>query len=585
MKQLISPIIVSLFVITSLVCGQINDERASVPIPAAVPVVSQDEAKKANNEALKAASRRPINGTIKAISHTISPETAAYDNCNFVLVLRSDSGEEYVITVPMFINRQFTPFALLKEGHPLNVVIMPYEETSNEIQEIQTIDDINDFEKDMYYVDAIDKDYNTGLLMIDPRKKDNWLEQLRAEVEQEINHYYLNIKENKDELEKELENFKSGKFIGLQKSYGYFYTGNYQSNTNHYNQTLLQGMMDLQEKCKSFNCTLVVVPCIAENEYAKKELISSAESLPFIDIGRELFVTDCLREGILALDTNKIIRNHLSRNYLPHSMTGDGHFSKITNLFVADLIASSLDIKTNDYTIKSGYFNMSSVHLPFYSGPQAILLEPIFKNPLKSEQDSPPAIVIAGDSFTSTNSFNSYLSSLTEGKITTIRHDARANTTLQELLEGKYDTSLKDASLVVFIFSAAYMKGNYPTQDLINCLSQIKNNEVPFYNVPISGSPKSLTINRPDFSADAETIKLLVQIDPIISKYTLKVKDKTLFEYDCDFRYNGGDNNLLLNLSSEDFLDGKVVLSIDGNATFKRVVLIASSEHNSIQKE
>ena len=586
MKQLLAPIIASLFVFTSLVCGQNNDERASVSTPAAVPVASQDEAKIANDEAIKAASRRLIRGTIKAISHMISPETAAYDNCNFVLVLRSDSGEEYVITVPMFVNRQFTPFALLKEGTSLNVVIMPYEETSNEIQEIQTIDDINDFEKDMYYADAIDKDSNTGLLLIDPEKREIWINTLLAETELQLSKYNAIAGNNQEERDNEIAEFRKKGFQAVQKKTGYFVQSNFFVETTHYNPTLLQGIIDLSERCKMFQTQLIVIPCISMQEYSHKELIMSLNGFPFVDYGREQLVYDCLKNNILALDTNSIILKHQADDYIPFSLLGDNHFSTTTNVFIVDEIVSNLDIKKNDYKIKKDYFKLSSMHLPFYSGPSVVQTDPVFEKQPPKQNQSAASIIVAGDSFTTTNNFHSYISSMTMCDVMSIRHDARANITLKDFLEGKYDSDLQKSSLVIFIFSSPYMTANFPTKDLIESQSLIKTKKEKGYSIPISGSQKSIVIERPDSFTKSDPIKAIVDTSSIMAQYQITINDsKTVFDYDCNFRYNGGDNSFLLDIEPDDFIDGKVKLSIDGNTSFKTVILVDPSNHDETQGE
>ena len=575
MKQLIAPIIVSLFVITSLVCGQNNDEMASVPIPVDVPVVSQDEAREANDEALKAASRRPINGTIKAISHTISPETAAYDNCNFVLVLRHDNGEEYVITVPMFINRQFTPFALLKEGTPLNVVIIPYEETSKEIQEIQTIDDINDFERDMYYAEEIDEDSNSGILFIDPEKRDIWLKKLLHETELQLNLYNSLISENKDERESEIAEFKKTAFHAVQKAYGYFASSNPFVETSHYNPTLLQGIMDLHEKCKTFRTELIVIPCISMQEYSYKELIKSLNGFPFVDYGREQLVYDCLKNGILALDTNSIILKHQADDYIPFSLLGDNHFSTTTNAFLADEIVSNLGLKKNDYRIAMSHFSIYSIHIPFYSGPSIAQIGPVFEKQLQNRTKDAASLIVAGDSFSTSNKFHDYISSMTMCDVMPIRHDARANLTLKELLEGKYDSDLQKSSLVVFIFSSPYMTANFPTKDLIDAQALIKTQKEKSYSIPVSGAQKSIVIQRPGSFSKNASIRAIIDTSSIMAHYQITINDsKRVFDYDCNFPYNGGDNSFLLDIEPDDFIDGKVKLSIDGNASFKSIILI-----------
>ena len=102
------------------------------------------------NGALEDPSTIRVRGTIREISHTISPETAPYDDCNFTLLIdEADSDNCYYVKAPMFVKRSFTAFARKKAGDSIELRMIPYEETSEAIQEIQTIDDINDFEKQL----------------------------------------------------------------------------------------------------------------------------------------------------------------------------------------------------------------------------------------------------------------------------------------------------------------------------------------------------------------------------------------------------------------------------------------------------
>ena len=548
----------------------------------ASPVDSEsasEVAETANPETIEDASTKYACGTIKKISHTISPETAAYDDCNFTLLIEEAGSDNcFYVNVPMFIKRTYTAFASKKVGDTIKIQIIPYEETSEAIQEIQTIDDINDFEKQMYYADAIEDIILKGSLIIDSRKKEAWLHALTQETERQLSEYEKHIQENRKEREKEKNELKNVSFKAIQKSYGYFVLPNFYVETSHYNPTLLQGIMDLSEKCKSFGCELVVVPCISLQEYSEKELMSTFKDIPFLDYGREKLVSDCLKNGILAIDTNSLIRKHQDAEYLPYSLLGDNHFSYITNLFIADEIVSNLGIKRNNYTIKKDYFSLNSVHIPHYSGPSRVMTSPVFENISNNPASGKPSILVAGDSFTTTNFFHGYLSSLALCDVQTVRHDARANTTLYELLEGKYDSVLKDVTALVFIFCAPYMKMNYPTKDLVEMTSKIKQNKVLSYSVPIADAPGSVTVIRPeDFSA-SKTLKAIVEVSPVISKYSVSINSRRVFDYDCDFLYSDGDNRFVLQIEPDDFKDGKVDLQIDGNASFKTIILVNPSE-------
>jgi hypothetical protein len=547
------------------------------PAPSAVPVHTSEKTEKADVEAKKEPS--VIHGAIKQISHTISPETAAYDDCNFTLLIEeTGSDNSYYVKVPMFVKRSYTAFSGKKAGDEIIIRIIPYEETSEAIQEIQTIDDINDFEKQMYYADAIIEDsISKGALTIDSKKKEAWLNTLIKETELQLSEYGKHIQENKEEREKEKNELKNVSFKAIQKSYGYFVLPNFYIETSHYNPTFLQGIIDLSDKCKSFGCELIVVPCVALQEYSEKELMSTFKDIPFLDYGREKFVYDCLKNGVLAVDTSSLIRSHQSAEYLPYSLLGDNHYSFVTNLFIADEIVSNLGIKRNNYTINKNYFSLNSMHIPHYSGPSWVMTEPVFETTSNTQSSDKPSILIAGDSFTTTNYFHSYLSSLALCDVQTVRHDARANTTLYELLEGKYDSVLKDAAALVFIFCAPYMKMNYPTKDLVEMTSMIKQNKELSYNVPIADASKSVTVVRPESFSASKALKAIVDITPVVSKFFVFVNSRQVFDYDCDFRYNGGDNRFVLQIEPDDFKDGKVELQIDGNASFKTIILVDPS--------
>ena len=354
--------------------------------------------------------------------------------------------------------------------------------------------------------------------------------------------------------------------------------------TTHYNPSLLHGLIDLFEKCKAFHTELIVIPCISLQEYSYKELIKSLNDFPFVDYGREKLVYDCLKNGILALDTNSIILNHQSEDYIPFSLLGDNHFSTTTNIFIADEIATNLGLKKNEYKIKKDYFKLNSMHIPFYSGPSIVQTDPVFEKQLPKRDQGMTPIIVAGDSSTTTNNFHSYISSMTMCDVMSIRHDARANITLKELLEGKYDSNLQKSSLVVFIFGSPYMTANFPTKDLIESQALIKTQKG--YSIPISESQKSVVIQRPDSFIKTESLKAIIDTSPIMAKYQIQINDsKTVFDYDCNFRYNGGDNSFLLDIEPDDFIDGKVKLSIDGNASFKTVILVDPSNHDETQGE
>lgn len=562
----------SFLFITPFVFGQ--GIIKAINAPAAVPVISLREAKDANEEALKFAPQENVRGKIIALTHTISPETAAYENCNFVLALGDDNGNEYVLTVPMFVNRKFTAFAQMKVGDILDVQIIPFEEASKEIHEIQTIDDINDFEKDMYYADTIYEQRN-HFLSIDPKNKEIWLKKMLQETELQLVQYEKLISKNKDERDKEINEYRRTVFHAKQKSNGYFVDVEPDCVTSFYSPTLLEGIIDISKVCKSHNCELIVVPTCSIHEYSRKELLNSLKDFPFIDYGREKLVYDCLKNGILAVDTNKIICEHQSEEYLPFSLLGDNHFSLITNLYIADEIATNLGIKRNEFKIKKDIFHLNSIHVSHYTGPREVLSAPEFDIPFSGNKERNISIFLIGDSGVNTNNLNGIMSSLTLCNTSFIRHDAGADTSLKEVLEGQYDFILEQSSLVLFVLYAPYMKNNYPTKELVDLTTKIKRNEIPFYTVPDSKS-NTIIIKRPISFSQTKPLPVLLEPNAIISQFTISCQQKQLFDYNCDYRFLGGSNSFLIHLDPDLFVNDQAKLHVNGNISFKKIILVDS---------
>ena len=119
---------------------------------------------------------------------------------------------------------------------------------------------------------------------------------------------------------------------------------------------------------------------------------------------------------------------------------------------------------------------------------------------------------------------------------------------------------------------------NYPTKDLVELTSRIKQNSILSCNVPIADATGSVTVVvRPEEFSASKPLKAIVDITPITSKYSVFINNRHVFDYDCDFLYNNGDNRRVLQIDPDDFNDGKVELRIDGNASFKTITLVDPS--------
>ena len=151
------------------------------PLPAAIPVVTAEEAEKLNEEAksfaldekekeepfyrLYAGAKNELisfEGTIKAASLVPNPQTNDYDNCLYALFVEVDSvlsdtpasdsvSYEVVINVPIMKNKRILEKNRFRPGNKINCLCVDYDEMPQAIREIQVSDDIQSFEHQQYY--------------------------------------------------------------------------------------------------------------------------------------------------------------------------------------------------------------------------------------------------------------------------------------------------------------------------------------------------------------------------------------------------------------------------------------------------
>ena len=155
--------------------------------PAAVPVVTAEEAKKLNEEAKEFAlaekeRREPFYkyyqdtyldsvcflGTIRATSTIPDPEKNDYDNCLYALFIELDSYFadkslnqempcEAIIAVPIMKKKIINKSNIFQPGDKVICTCAEYNAMPQYIQEIQYSDDIQSYEHQQYFVLTIDK--------------------------------------------------------------------------------------------------------------------------------------------------------------------------------------------------------------------------------------------------------------------------------------------------------------------------------------------------------------------------------------------------------------------------------------------
>ena len=156
-------------------------------LPAAIPIVTAEEAEKLNEEAKEYAlaekeRREPfykyyqdtkldsvcIQGTIRATSTIPDPEKNDYDNCLYALFIELDSFFadkstnqempcEAIIAVPIMKDKIINKSNIFQPGDKVICTCAEYDTMPQDIQEIQFSDDIQSFEHQQYYVLTINK--------------------------------------------------------------------------------------------------------------------------------------------------------------------------------------------------------------------------------------------------------------------------------------------------------------------------------------------------------------------------------------------------------------------------------------------
>ena len=134
------------------------------PAPAAVPVVTAEEAEKLNDFVifLSTVKTTVVEGEITERSELPDPQKSDYPNCRFTAHFNGNSiksGEEcpkeFVLIVEGFLGYSVLSENNIKQGDKIECSIIPFERLPTEYQETQQSDDLNLYLLERYYATSI----------------------------------------------------------------------------------------------------------------------------------------------------------------------------------------------------------------------------------------------------------------------------------------------------------------------------------------------------------------------------------------------------------------------------------------------
>ena len=134
------------------------------PAPAAVPVVTAEEAEKLNDFVifLSTVKTTVVEGEITERSELPDPQKSDYPNCRFTAHFNGNSiksGEEcpkeFVLIVEGFLGYSVLSENDIKQGDKIECSIIPFERLPTEYQETQQSDDLNLYLLERYYATSI----------------------------------------------------------------------------------------------------------------------------------------------------------------------------------------------------------------------------------------------------------------------------------------------------------------------------------------------------------------------------------------------------------------------------------------------
>ena len=319
-------------------------------LPAAVPVVTADEAKKLNEDAKTYAlaekeKREPFykyyqdtkldsvcfQGTIRATSIIPDPERNDYDNCLYALFVEIDSllsdampdteiACEVIVNVPIMKDKAILSNNIFLPGDKIWCACVEYDTMPQAIQEIQLSDDIQSYEHQQYFsigikkISAFSKEGNRNfakreitILPIQTFPRDEKAAALRKEriqkeiarIEEEIKKHGESFETWKEEYKPIVEKYKKLSSEGYKGwiNDSFFAAGG--NETAYRTKEYIEGIKPYHDYLKQHNIDLIIVRIPTKQDFAVHVLASNTfqENPAWIE-----HYYECLKNDIEIVD-------------------------------------------------------------------------------------------------------------------------------------------------------------------------------------------------------------------------------------------------------------------------------------------
>lgn len=304
------------------------------PAPAAVPVVTAEEAEKKNIEAIAEAKEKTImrkirtepfyplyveedidgsidkvsfEGTVRSSSLIPDPKQNDYPDCLYALLIEIDSvlsntsnteiAHEVIVEVPIMKENVIVESNRFLPGDKISCVCAEYDRMPQEIQRMQISDDIQSFEYEQFYALIVEKIYDfksTGnkkfskreisLLPIQSLPKDEQASHIRSNriiseikrIEEELKEHGGSFNAWKKEYEPVAEKYKKlceDKYNAWINDSYYYACG---EETQYQTEAYINGILPYKKYLEENNIDLIILRIPSKGDFAARVLASDS---------------------------------------------------------------------------------------------------------------------------------------------------------------------------------------------------------------------------------------------------------------------------------------------------------------------
>ena len=363
-------------------------------LPAAVPVVTAEEAEKLNEYAvfLSTVKKTVVEGEITERSDLPDPQKSDYPNCRFTVHFTGNtikSGEpcpkELSLIVEGFENYHVLPNNDIKKDDKILCTIFPFDQLPEDYQSTQQADDLELYLLDQYYVLNLSvissfTDYETmpasGIFFSDENKdyvslfkrhinppipqsvKDAQANSIKAELEK-MNELLSGIDDGKIkelnskfatawelEKKKDPEGFnRLGEYVWRNIDNSFWTLPAYYSpfipNINKLTVETIDSFVALKDACEA-NGVQLIVALVPNNNVVSSRIIN-AQFRDIPDIQMATYVKQLSENGVEAIYTTGSVIKNYNRFELAFNFPQDIHPADTTQDVIAELIAQRIN--------------------------------------------------------------------------------------------------------------------------------------------------------------------------------------------------------------------------------------------------